>query len=239
MVSMLKKILNWPKETETAKTGGEHGNISFSQCGEDLIIKYMAKLRFLSIPSYLDIGAFNPWYLSNTALFYKEGSRGINIEANPQLIHKFIKERPDDINLNIGVGIKDGSMPFYIFEDTTLSTFSETEATTAQADYGHKLAATIMVQVHSINNIVEEYCSGKWPDILTIDVEGIDFEVMQDADFSNSKPKIICAETAEYSPIGAGKKRDEYIRLIQDKGYYLYADTNLNSIFVENDFWFI
>lgn len=231
--------MNWPKATETEKTGGEHGNISFSQCGEDLIIKYIATLRFLNRPSYIDVGAFNPWYLSNTALFYKEGSRGINIEANPQLIQKFTAERPRDTSLNVGVGTKEGSMPFFIFEDPTLSTFSETEANMAQAEYGHKLAATQMVQVRTINSIVSEYSGGKWPDILTIDVEGIDVEVMQSADFSQSKPKIICAETAEYSPIGAGKKREEYIRLIQEKGYYLYADTNLNSIFAENDFWFI
>ncbi len=108
-----------------------------------------------------------------------------------------------------------------------------------QNDYGHRLAATKLVDVRIINSIVEEYCGGKCPDIFTIEVEGIDVEVMKGADFSHSRPKIICAETAEYSPVGVGKKREEYIRIIQEKGYHLYADTNLNSIFVENNFWFI
>ncbi len=80
-------------------------------------------LRFLNKPSYLDIGAFYPCYLNNTALFSKEGSRGINIEANPQLIQKFWSERTEDININVGVGTQQSSMPFFIFEDPTLSTF--------------------------------------------------------------------------------------------------------------------
>ena len=36
-------------------------------------------------------------------MFYEQGSRGINIEANPQLINDFITHRPEDINLNIGI----------------------------------------------------------------------------------------------------------------------------------------
>ena len=55
---------------------------SFSQCGEDLIVNYIFGLRGITKPTYLDIGANDPFYLNNTALFYINGCRGINIEAN-------------------------------------------------------------------------------------------------------------------------------------------------------------
>ena len=60
--------------------------LSFSQCGEDLLIDYVFKLRGIAQPSYIDIGANDPFYLNNTAIFYLRGCRGINIEANPKLI---------------------------------------------------------------------------------------------------------------------------------------------------------
>src|SRR6187200_1235902 len=79
-------------------------NISYSQCGEDLLVQYVFLLRGIKYPSYIDIGANDPFYLSNTALFYNKGCRGINIEANPKLIENFKLHRPEDHNLNIGIG---------------------------------------------------------------------------------------------------------------------------------------
>ena len=211
--------------------------MSFSQCGEDNIIDYVFTLRNILNPSYLDIGANHPYFLNNTAIFYERGCRGTNIEANSLLVDLFRHHRSKDINLNIGIGSKAGELDFYIFKDDTLSTFSKEEAE-QQKKSGKSFARTEKIQIKTLNYIVSEYCKGVFPDLLSIDVEGVDFEILQSTDFSANKPKIICAETAEYSPIGAGAKRTDYIKYIENLGYYLYADTNLNSIFVEHAFWF-
>lgn len=210
---------------------------SYSQCGEDSIVLYVFSLRGIQNPTYLDIGANHPFYINNTASFYEKGSRGINVEANTDLVKLFEKHRPKDTNLNVGIGPEEGVMDFFIFRDNTLSTFSSLEAE-LQKLAGGVLVEIIKVKIVTLNHIVENYSKGLFPDLLTIDVEGVDFEIMQSADFSKSKPRIICAETAEYSPIGAGEKRKDYIQFIESLGYYLYADTNLNSIFLERDFWF-
>ncbi len=232
MRTLLKTYLTKKKEYS------EHYNkVSFSQCGEDRIMEHVFILRGITTPSYIDLGANHPYYLNNTAIFYKAGSTGINIEANSQLINLFKVHRPKDLNLNFGVGPQEGEMDFYIFEDDTLSTFS-IEEVEQQKSLGRSLLAVNKVKLKHLNRLVNEYCDGKFPDILSIDLEGIDFEVLKSTDFSASKPKVICAETAEYSPIGAGKKRTDYINYILSLGYCLYADTNLNSIFVDHDFWF-
>src|SRR5271169_435695 len=96
---------------------------SFSQSGEDIIVRQLFKLRGINNPSYLDIGANDPFRINNTARFYKKGSRGINVEANPMLIKRFEKFRPHDINLNVGIAGSEGEMDFYIMNDDTLSTF--------------------------------------------------------------------------------------------------------------------
>ena len=42
---------------------------SYSQCGEDLIVEFILNGLKIKHPTYMDIGAHHPFYLSNTALF--------------------------------------------------------------------------------------------------------------------------------------------------------------------------
>lgn len=64
---------------------------SYSQSGEDLIIKYIFDALGIEKPSYIDVGAYHPYCLSNTSLFYELGSKGINIEPDPMLFKNFPK----------------------------------------------------------------------------------------------------------------------------------------------------
>src|ERR1035438_1460830 len=77
------------------------GKTSYSQCGEDLIIRYVFDVLKIPCPVYLDIGAHHPRFLSNTFLFYQQGAHGINIEPDPTLFAAFPKQRNRDTNLNI------------------------------------------------------------------------------------------------------------------------------------------
>lgn len=98
---------------------------SYSQCGEDLLVQYIFNLRGISKPSYIDIGANDPFFLNNTAIFYSNGSRGVNIEANPHLMQRFYDLRQYDINLNVGIGENDQISEFYIMNDPTLVHFQK------------------------------------------------------------------------------------------------------------------
>lgn len=220
------------------KASTTDSNISYSQCGEDLLVDYIFKLRGLLRPTYIDIGAYHPFNLSNTAIFYKRGSRGINIEANPLLIDKFKEYRPEDINLNVGIDVKDGFCDFFIMKDSTLSTFSKKEFEQFCL-HGKELDKIVKVKTRSISSILAEFFGNEFPDFLSLDVEGRDFAILKSINFELHCPKVICVESAEYSPIGAGSKRYELIDFLVSKGYYEYANTNLNAIMVKNEFWFI
>jgi FkbM family methyltransferase len=189
-------------------------------------------------PSYIDIGANHPYCISNTAMFYEGGCRGINIEANPQLIFNFQAARPDDINLNVGIGDKEGELDFYIMENNTLSSFSKKEC-----DYyvsnGQKLLRTEKIRLTTVSAVLSSYFNDTFPDFLSLDVEGMDFDILKSIDWERHSPKIICVEAAEFSPIGAGKRRSELINFLEAKGFYEYANTNLNAIMVKRSFWFI
>lgn len=227
-------------ERKLKKIAGFHeGHLSYSQCGEDLLVDYVFRLRGLEFPTYLDIGANDPFFLSNTVFFYKKGCHGINIEANPQLIRKLEKYRKRDTNLNLGMSASEGEMDFYILNDPTLSSFSKAEITRITASGKIKIETVKKIKLTTLEKVVDGYCKGQFPDFLSIDVEGMDEEILKTLPFEKYWPKIICVEAAEYSPIGAGARKNDLINFLVSKGYYEYANTNLNAIMVKNEFWFI
>src|SRR6478736_6326128 len=132
--------------------------ISYSQCGEDLIIQFIFRRCGILYPSYMDIGAHHPFHLSNTAFFYSKGCRGINIEANPELFKHFQQLRPQDVNLNVGIGAVSSMLDFYVMEDASLSTFSSEEVD-LMLSQDKKLQEKISVTVHPIDYVLKTYCN--------------------------------------------------------------------------------
>lgn len=62
---------------------GNGSTISFSQLGQDKIVESIFMALNISKITYLDVGANHPIECSNTALFYRGGSSGYAVEANP------------------------------------------------------------------------------------------------------------------------------------------------------------
>ena len=210
---------------------------SFSQSGEDVIIEYLFGLRKVTLPSFIDIGGYDPVYGNNTYKFYLKGSTGVNIDADPIAIDKFNQVRINDININIGVGARNGVLPFYILEESSLNTFSESELKELLLS-GQKLKNTLKIPVMLINEIFEKYFHDKACDLLSVDAEGLDLDIMKSLDFKKYSPKVVCIESINYTPDGTGTKRLDLCSFIESKGYYEYANTNINSIFVNRNWWF-
>lgn len=231
MKKYLKIILNKLSHRNSSKL------TSFSQTGEDVIIDFLRKVLNLNNFSWIDIGAHNPSYLSNTALFYKKGFKGINIEGDPSLIRTFYKKRKRDINLNVVISDKSEELDFYIIDPPTLNTLSNEEAQTCK-DQGYNIKEIVRVKSMLIVDIVNEYCNGVFPDLLTIDTEGFDLIIMKTIDWSNS-PKIICVEGTEHSPNILNRFNNlndsEVVTYLFSKDYFIFAYTYNNVIFVKNE----
>ena len=75
---------------------------AYSQQGEDLVVNCL--LQWNTTGFYIDIGAHHPFRYSNTHLFYLKGWHGINIDPRPGIAADFSRYRPNDINLEVGVG---------------------------------------------------------------------------------------------------------------------------------------
>jgi FkbM family methyltransferase len=210
---------------------------SYSQSGEDLIVDFILRALRMGLPSYLDIGAYRPTFINNTYHFYERGGAGILVEPNPFLFEELKKIRPRDTILNVGVGAKEEKeKDFYILTSATLSTFSGEEMERLTASGNQKVEKVLKIPVRDINSLIEEYFSPA-PHFISLDVEGGEMEILTSLDFSRFKPEVLCIETLEYSDENKEKKEKEIIDFMERKGYMVYADTYINTIFVDRLKW--
>jgi FkbM family methyltransferase len=208
---------------------------SYSQCGEDLILDFLFKSKGIDFPTYIDIGAHHSTYLSNTYFFYNAGSTGICIEPDITLFEKIKNSRTRDICLNIGIGETDGAISsFYIMDIATLNTFSAEEAERMEREFGHSIKQIVEIPIRNINVIMEEYQMK--PDFISIDVEGLDLLILKTIALDKVRPKAFVIETVQYSLNNTGTKISKIQEYMLAKGYLIYADTWVNTIFVDKDF---
>lgn len=214
--------------------------LTYSQFGEDLIVGHLFNQLGIIQPSYLDVGANEPRYISNTYLFYTKGSRGVLIEPNPRLCEKLRKHRPGDVVLNAGVGLSESEAEFYVFPDFAngLSTFSKEEAlhweTVGMQGLGKIPVQKVMrVPLITIDRIFKEYFPDRAPHFMSVDVEGLDLDVLKRLDFAASRPEVICVETLAYDDQQRSYKLADTMDFMTSRDYGVYADTRVNTIFVQ------
>lgn len=201
-------------------------NQSYSQEGEDLVIKRYFEGEKTQL-YYVDVGAHHPFRFSNTAIFYQNASNGINIEANKDLMSAFEKYRPRDSNLNFGVGKQAESLDFYGFQETALSTFSQA-VYEERLRKGIPLKAVWQVPVKPLREILADHAKSKKIDFLTIDVEGVEFEVLQSNDWDTFRPQLVLVEMKDFT----GIDKDPVSVYLKEKGYIFFAKT-LKTVFFE------
>ncbi len=214
-----------------------HEKNSFSQSGEDRIVKFIFEVLGISKPTYLDIGAHHPTIINNTYLFYLLGGKGVLVDPNPKwcgIVHNI---RPRDVFLNVGVsGLPKKQVPFYIMDSDTLSTFSKEEAERMVCEDDHEIVSVQYVDILTPFEIITEYLLGD-VDFVSVDVEGLEIDILKSLDFDKIRPKVFCIETISYSKTGKGTKNTEIIEFMNNNAYLTYADTYVNTIFVDNEEW--
>ena len=211
--------------------------LSYAQCGEDLVLLFLFQLLGIQRPSYLDLGAHDPVRLSNTFLFYQRGARGVCVDANPRMVERLRRRRPHDVCVHAAVVPEPRpSVRLYVTEDDAMSSTldpAEGEPIGGAEAAGMAVERVLDVPALTLGEIAERYCPHP-PELLSIDLEGVDLEVLRSVDLERWRPRVICAET--FFAGQPGKCRPLIDHLAQ-RGYQHYADTFLNDVFLDYDSW--
>jgi FkbM family methyltransferase len=207
----------------------------YGQCGEDLIVLSLIEAEALKesadlrLRRYLEIGGNHPFATSNTFLLNKRlRMTGVIVEANEKLIADLKRGRPEDVILHGAVQTQDVDTVF-------LSVSKLSELSSLDREFVRKWAAgsvgeraLVKVPALRINDIMREYLSGEAPYFLSIDVEGMDLQLLRDMDFGRYRPRIIQVEPSDsYIPGNTA----EIMAFMESMGYALVAKTDVNLIF--------
>ena len=205
---------------------------SYSQEGEDRILKRIFNKNQQGF--FVDVGAHHPKRFSNTYFFYKRGWRGINIDAMPGSMELFNRHRPDDINIEVPISSSEQELDYFIFNDKALNGFSKDLSEERANKYNYKIEKVIKLKTKTLNNILIETNVPTEFEFLTIDVEGLDHEVLLSFKIDHFKPKVILIELIGQT-FEELQQNDSYKYLL-NHNYILLAKTVNTCFFINNEY---
>jgi len=150
----------------------------YGQEAEDAVLCALIENALARQGLFVDVGAHHPQKFSNTYKFYQAGWRGINIDPTPGCMIKFNELRPEDTNLEIGVSEKTGERSFYCYNEPALNGI-DNDRREEFAGSQYKLEKIIRVKTMPLSDILSAHgVELRFPNFLSIDVEGLEMEVL-------------------------------------------------------------
>jgi FkbM family methyltransferase len=199
--------------------------ISYAQNGEDVVLARLFAGRRTG--RYVDVGAGDPVKDSVTKHFYDLGWRGINIEPIPSAAATLRAARPEDVTLQVALGAHAGNADLNLVTDR--EGWSTTDSELAESYRAELAVEVIHVEQRTLADVLAEH-DGQL-DFLKIDVEGVEAEVIQGADWTTHRPRVVVVEATEPgSPTPAHETWDP---LLVAAGYRCALFDGLNRFYAE------
>jgi len=209
----------------------------YSQCGEDYLLwKFF---DFKREGYFIDIGAFDGSYISNTFSFEQKGWRGICVEPHPEYFALCQKNRPHSICINAAcVGDEETAFIEMNMDDTGL--YSSAVDTQAYHDEvsrnycGHRITFNGLTKQRvgaiTLNRILDKLLpKGQAIDFLSIDVEGFEEDVLKGFDLQKFRPELILIEA------NTPEAQRKLIDYFTDTHHYAFARTvGVNMFFLRD-----
>ena len=212
----------------------ENARMTFSQQGEDIVLFHIVSdLLRVERATYIDVGAAEPVLSNNTYLLWGVGHRGVLVEPNPAFAKKLRDWRPGDKVVEAGIGVTDATDADYyeIKGNAMLNTFSPDQVKVLQEGKSESVVERVRkMPLININRLISEQL-GEAPDVLSTDIEGLDYDIIRSLDLSRFRPGAICAETVAMNEAGVNSDITKYL-LAQD--YVVRGGSLVNTIYVDS-----
>ena len=207
------------------------GRVSYSQCGEDMMLDAIFYNVYNGI--YVDVGANNPFIQSNTQYFYNKGWHGINIDALPGSMKRFNKIRVRDINIEAAISNDHSELTYYMFKSSFYNTFDREEIERLKTI--SELTGKLKIKTIKLSEIFESQ-NIEIIDFMSVDVEGLDLEVLKSNNWQKYRPKIIVIEAITYSLLEIDHiSKIKYF--LESVGYKLFCNSPTNFFYIEIEFY--
>ena len=199
---------------------------SYSQYQEDIFVLDFLKNSKINRSNsiFVEIGANHPTVLSNTFLLYKNGYRGVLVEPNPELARLLEKFRKKDLVFNIGASNISGILKFNVSKTPVVSSF--------HSSHNQNNWKSIYVPVLPANLFLK---SLKYDVIsfLSIDVEGLNLEVLEGALEILEKVFLLCIEFEN------DEEKNRIISILTPYSFELVKEVGCNLIFFNSKYSYL
>ena len=202
----------------------------YAQHGEDCLLWQLFERR--PTGTYIDVGAFDGIYLSNTFSFYQQGWRGACIEPHPHYYKLLQRNRPEDLCVHAVCGTTHGGSVEFKTELLGLYSTASSDDGVAQgiaaryeknAVHFAGLKAVVVPQVNLEQVAADHFGANSRIDLVTIDVEGFELEVL--AGLGSLRPRVLIIEenTAQMS--------ERILARANELGYTLARKIGVNGVY--------
>jgi FkbM family methyltransferase len=209
---------------------------SYSQEGEDMVLHRF--LGWKTTPGFfVDVGAHHPTRFSNTYFFYRSrGWRGINIDAMPGSMEPFRELRPRDINIEAAVSSQPTELTYHVFSDGALNGFDPDLSACRSQLKNYRIIDQIKMKTRTLAEILEQNLPvGCEIDFLTVDVEGLDLQVLKSNDWTKYRPSYVLAEDTDAGARWESINDLPVSRFLREQLYVPVAFTGTTVFFKQQD----
>jgi len=209
------------------------GRIMYSQFGEDIILLHLFSDK--TIGNFIDVGCNRPIDGNNTFNLYIRGWSGLNIDGNQSLINDYKKTRPFDTSICALVSNQEVEVPFYISKNNHVSTISKDFIEKHKNIWQYLEEDIVLKRTLTLTQILDNNLyMNKHIDLLSIDIEGHDFEALLGLDLTKYRPSIICIEIHDFD--FSNLQENKIVKYLNKYNYSLCNYTCLSAFFAENNF---
>jgi FkbM family methyltransferase len=176
---------------------------------------------------FIDVGANNGFYGSNSFPFVARGWRSVLIEPHPlafERLQKLHAGKKRTTCLNIACADQPGEFPLYLSknDDTSRATLCTDDSPMFQRVRSNDFK---MVRVERLETVLRAQGIPEDFGILSIDAEGMDYEVLLGLDLKRWNPRLIVTE--DYKP-----KLEKKAKHLAEHNYEHVALCDANSFWV-------
>jgi len=204
-----------------------------SQLGEDCLLAIFFEFKHSGY--FVDVGAFDGVYLSNSYAFEQIGWSGVCVEPDPRYFDLCVKNRPRSKCINAACLEGDQGMIAFRVEEGGLFSGVTTDENFAASIYRNSAVPfvgfrTVNVPSTSLNTVLADHAGPI--DFASIDVEGAELRVLRGLDLERYCPRVLVLEANKPEELQALRT------YLNERGYRLARSLAWNHFFVhaEEDF---
>lgn len=189
--------------------------------GEERLVEMFLGVDGQAPPGvFIEVGANDPVQYSQSYHLEQHGWRGLLVEPIPELCERLRAQRPNSTVIQAACGSPQqvGMAQFHVAKAHGQSTLAPGEA-----NVGVAFDRVMDVQVRTLDQIIDEAQLGRL-DFISIDVEGVQMDVLQGFDLQRHRPRLLLMEDHLHD-----LKTHRYIT---STGYRLVKRTGLNNWYI-------